>query len=105
MFPILLFICVFCVGPVEISFNSNHIYSISTPLDKKHRIGDDSRISMGMFFGFVGFWNLVLLWPFFFILHYTGLETFSWPPWPVVGYLTLNGLVGTVLSDWLDCVF
>jgi solute carrier family 35 protein F5 len=64
-------------------------------------IGDDSRVSMAMFFGFVGLWNLLLMWPFFFILHWTGLETFALPPSAVLGYLFLNGFIGTVLSDWL----
>jgi solute carrier family 35 protein F5 len=64
-------------------------------------IGDDSRVSMAMFFGFVGLWNMVLMWPFFLVLHWTGLEVFSWPDWTVLGFLLLNGLIGTVLSDWL----
>lgn len=67
----------------------------------KRRIDDEERISMAMFFGFVGLWNLVLFWPVFILLHYTGLETFVLPEWNVLGFLTLNGLVGTVLSDWI----
>jgi solute carrier family 35 protein F5 len=67
----------------------------------KRRIDDDARISMAMFFGFVGLWNLVLFWPFFVLLHYTELEPFSLPDVRVLGFLTLNGLIGTVLSDWI----
>jgi solute carrier family 35 protein F5 len=64
-------------------------------------IGEESRVSMAMFFGFVGMWNLLLMWPFFLLLHWTGVETFAWPPVEVLGWLLLNGFIGTVLSDWL----
>lgn len=64
-------------------------------------IGDDSRVSMAMFFGFVGLWNMVLMWPFFLVLHWSGLEVYAWPDWTVLGVLLLNGFIGTVLSDWL----
>ncbi len=31
-------------------------------------------LSMTMFLGFVGLASILLLWPLFFLLHYTGLE-------------------------------
>lgn len=46
----------------------------------KERIGDERRISMPVFFGLVGLFNVILLWPGFLILHYTGVETFELPP-------------------------
>ena len=55
------------------------MYGIYTTLMKK-RIGDESRVDMPMFFGFVGLINLVTLLPGFPILHYTGIETFELPP-------------------------
>lgn len=72
----------------------------------KLRLVDESRVSMFDFFGYVGAWNLVLLLPLFPILHYAGLERFSWPSWRTLGWLALNGFVGTVLSDllWLYSV-
>ncbi|CAO3594811.1 unnamed protein product [Absidia cylindrospora] len=76
-------------------------YGIYTVL-LKLRIGEESRIDMPTFFGFVGFFNVVLLWPFFFILHWLGLETFTLPYnstlWLMI---TLNALIGTFLSDYL----
>lgn len=70
-------------------------YGIYTVL-LKLRIGDESRIDMPMFFGFVGLLNVVLLWPFFFILHWTGLESFTLPYtstlWTMI---SLNALIGT----------
>ena len=54
----------------------------------KKRIGDESRVDMILFFGFVGAFNMVALWPAFFVLHYTGIETFELPPtnriWTIV---------------------
>jgi solute carrier family 35, member F5 len=37
-------------------------------------------INMPLFFGFVGMFNFIFLAPLFPILHYSGLETFAFPP-------------------------
>ena len=55
------------------------IYGVYTIVMKK-RIRDESRVNMPLFFGFIGIFNLVLLWPGFFLLHVTGVETFELPP-------------------------
>ena len=55
------------------------LYGIYTILMKK-RIGDESRIDMLLFFGFVGLFNMIFLWPGFIILHFTGVEPFEIPP-------------------------
>lgn len=57
--------------------------------------------------GFVGLFNLLLLWPGFFLLHYTGFEDFEFPNKVVLMCIILNGLIGTVLSEflWLWYVF
>lgn len=65
------------------------------------RIKDEKQVKMPMFFGFVGFFNLILLWPLFFILHHTKVETFEIPSLKSTLILTINGLIGTVLSDLL----
>lgn len=46
----------------------------------KRQCGDESRVNMSLFFGLVGFINMVLIWPGFIILHFTGLERFELPP-------------------------
>ncbi|XP_072903688.1 solute carrier family 35 member F5-like isoform X3 [Hemitrygon akajei] len=51
--------------------------------------------------GFVGLFNLLLLWPGFFLLHYTGFEVFEFPTRTVWMYILINGLIGTVLSEFL----
>jgi solute carrier family 35, member F5 len=45
----------------------------------KVRIRDESRIDMQLFFGFVGLFNVITLWPIAIILHLTGAETFQLP--------------------------
>lgn len=54
------------------------MYGLYTVVMKK-QVGDESRVNMPLFFGLVGFFNVVLLWPGFFIFHWTGLEPFSLP--------------------------
>ena len=45
----------------------------------KVRIKDESRVDMLLFYGFVGLFNLLLLWPIGLILHLTGAEIFGLP--------------------------
>ncbi|KAL1931448.1 hypothetical protein VTP01DRAFT_9590 [Rhizomucor pusillus] len=68
----------------------------------KYRIGDESRINMPLFFGFVGAFNVVLLWPLFPILHWLGIETLQVPQGGILwATLLLNAFIGTFLSDYL----
>ena len=46
----------------------------------KRKIGDESTVNMPLFFGLVGLFITLMLWPFFFILHFTGVERFELPP-------------------------
>lgn len=45
----------------------------------KVRIKEESRIDMQLFFGFVGLFNVLLLWPIGIILHLSGSEVFEFP--------------------------
>lgn len=54
------------------------IYGVYTIVMKK-QVGDESRVNMQLFFGLVGLFNTFLLWPGFFILHFTGIEPFALP--------------------------
>ncbi|KAI3323020.1 hypothetical protein HD806DRAFT_96416 [Xylariaceae sp. AK1471] len=40
----------------------------------KVRVGNEDRVNMPLFFGLVGTFNILFLWPLFPILHYTGIE-------------------------------
>ncbi|KAG9329692.1 hypothetical protein JZ751_030054 [Albula glossodonta] len=58
-------------------------------------------VAQQVFSRFVGLFNLLLLWPGFFLLHYTGFEAFELPSKLVWMYIIINGLIGTVLSEFL----
>ncbi len=73
------------------------IYSVNL----QRKIPDESKVSMQLFFGFIGLFNMSILWPGFFILHWSGIELFQLPGGAALGFLILNGLLGTVLSDFL----
>lgn len=67
-------------------------YGVYTTL-LKARIGHESRVSMQMFFGFAGVFNLFGLWPGLVLLHVTGVESFELPPdnrvWSIVAVRAL----------------
>lgn len=69
------------------AFGSAIMYGVYAVVMKK-RIGNEDRVSMPLFFGLVGLFNVILLWPGFIILHYTGVEEFAMPPtgkiWTIV---------------------
>ncbi|KAI8348892.1 hypothetical protein B0O80DRAFT_417765 [Mortierella sp. GBAus27b] len=68
----------------------------------KVRIRNESRVNMSLFFGYVGLFNLVLLWPMFGVLHLTGIEPFELPTGSkVIWMIVVNALFGTFLSDYL----
>ena len=54
------------------------LYGVYTIVLKK-QVGDESRVNMQLFFGLVGLFNTVLLWPGFIILHALGVETIGMP--------------------------
>uniref|UniRef100_A0A1I8H3U4 Solute carrier family 35 member F5 n=1 Tax=Macrostomum lignano TaxID=282301 RepID=A0A1I8H3U4_9PLAT len=67
----------------------------------KRKARSETALSFPMFFGFVGLFNALLLWPGFFVVHYTKVESFRLPNNTDWGFLTLNGIVGTTLSELL----
>ncbi|KAF9367702.1 hypothetical protein BGX21_007144, partial [Mortierella sp. AD011] len=65
----------------------------------KVRIQNESRVNMSLFFGFVGLFNLVLLWPMFGVLHWTGVEPFELPKdSKVIWMIGVNAIIGTFVS-------
>lgn len=66
----------------------------------KLKIKSEDRVSMPLFFGFVGAFNIVGMWPIGVLLHFTGVEQFQWPTdsktWIGVG---VNMLI-TFVSDF-----
>jgi len=45
----------------------------------KSRVGNEDRVNMPLFFGLVGLFNVLFLWPGFIILHVVGVETVGGP--------------------------
>lgn len=69
----------------------------------KKKVETEEKIDIPLFFGFVGFYGVVLLWPIFFFLHFSGIEIFELPTRDQAVFLLLNGVMGTVISEtiWL----
>ncbi|WPG99783.1 Hypothetical protein R9X50_00260200 [Acrodontium crateriforme] len=60
---------------------------------------DESRINMLLFFGFVGLFNVLFMWPFFFLFHYTGLEPFGLPESTSVAAMVVSNALISGISD------
>ncbi len=72
----------------------------------KKRIGNEARVNMALFFGFVGLFNIVTLLPGFLVFHYTGLEPFELPParriWTIILVRHPHSLVGARSLGMVD---
>ncbi|GFX99979.1 solute carrier family 35 member F5 [Trichonephila clavipes] len=67
----------------------------------RRKVDNEEMLDIPMFFGFVGLFNLLFLWPGFVFLHYTKVEEFQWPSNHQWLLLLCNGLIGTVFSELL----
>jgi len=67
----------------------------------RRKIDHEDKLDVPMFFGFVGLFCFVFLWPLFFLLHFSGAEVFELPSRPQLLAMLVNGVVGTVLSELL----
>lgn len=67
----------------------------------RRNVDHEDKLDIPMFFGFVGLFCVLFIWPGFFILHYSKEEPFQWPNWNQLLFICINGLVGTVLSEFL----
>ena len=54
----------------------------------RRKIDHEDKLDVPMFFGFVGLFSFLLLWPLFFILHFTNHERFELPSRPQVRNIT-----------------
>ncbi|CAJ2507711.1 Uu.00g088970.m01.CDS01 [Anthostomella pinea] len=80
------------------AFFSAVVYGIYVVV-MKVRVGNEERVNMPLFFGLVGVFNLVLLWPLFPILHYTGIEPFELPPTGKIWSIILLNSISSFISD------
>lgn len=86
---------------------SAFFYSLCLVFLKKHMEQEERLINLQLFFGFIGLYTVLLLWPLFFLLHYSEWETFKWPSKHQWLFLFINGLVSTMFSQvlWLWSCF
>ncbi|KAK3308849.1 uncharacterized protein B0T15DRAFT_491401 [Chaetomium strumarium] len=82
------------------AFFSAIIYGVYVTVMKR-RVGNEDRVNMPLFFGLVGLFNVVLLWPGFFILHFTGIEPFELPPTGRVWVIIAMNSAASFFSDIL----
>ena len=82
------------------ALSGSFFYSIYIVLLRR-KVSHEENMDVPMFFGFVGLFNALLLWPGFFICHFTNSEPFELPSAKQWELLVLNGLIGTVLSELL----
>ncbi|KAK2028536.1 hypothetical protein LX32DRAFT_400891 [Colletotrichum zoysiae] len=80
------------------AFVSAIIYGLYVTVMKR-RVGNEDRVNMPLFFGLVGLFNLVFLWPVFFILHFSGQEPFSLPPTGKIWAIVIGNSVSSFISD------
>ncbi|KAK9746257.1 EamA-like transporter family [Popillia japonica] len=87
---------------VALSLISAFLYACYLVFLRRH-VDHEDKLDIPLFFGFVGLFNLLLLWPLFFILHYMQYEIFELPTKHQLMFLLLNGFFGTVVSEvlWL----
>lgn len=67
----------------------------------KHEVPSESALPMPWLFGLVGLVCCLTLWPGIVLAHLSGFELFRWPTKAALLVITLNALVGTVLSNML----
>ncbi|EFY91815.1 hypothetical protein J3458_001398 [Metarhizium acridum] len=65
----------------------------------KRRVGNEDKVDMRLFFGLVGVFNLALLWPLFFILHWTNMEPFEMPPSGKIWMIIIVNSLASFVSD------
>jgi len=67
----------------------------------RRKIDHEDKLDVPMFFGFVGLFSFLFLWPLFFVLHFSNHEHFDLPTKEQILAMLVNGIVGTVLSELL----
>ncbi|KAL8914244.1 MAG: hypothetical protein Q9171_001115 [Xanthocarpia ochracea] len=75
------------------------LYGVYTTVMKK-KVGDEARVNMLLFFGFVGLFNIIFLLPGFPILHYLDVEPFELPPTRRVWTIILVNSAASLVSDF-----
>ena len=67
----------------------------------KWKVKEEGQVNWQLVLGFLGLINFALYWPLFLLLQATNVEPFPSPSATIFLSLLLNGLLGTVLADYL----
>ncbi|RAL68401.1 hypothetical protein DID88_007132 [Monilinia fructigena] len=81
------------------AFGSAVMYGLYAVVMKK-RCGNEDRVDMPLFFGLVGLFNVIFLWPGFLILHFSGVEKFELPPTSKIWLIVLLNSLSSFVSDY-----
>ncbi|WBW72632.1 transmembrane transporter [Schizosaccharomyces osmophilus] len=76
------------------------LYGCYSVLVKFH-VTEENYVSMRLFFGLVGLFDIILLWPFLILLHYYGVEKFQLPSTSSGNAILLLNAGITFVSDYL----
>ncbi|ODA79849.1 hypothetical protein RJ55_05446 [Drechmeria coniospora] len=82
----------------SMAFFSAVVYGLYVTVMKR-RVGNEDKVDMRLFFGLVGVFNLVFLWPLFIILHWTKIEPFEMPPTGKVWMVIIINSLASFISD------
>jgi solute carrier family 35, member F5 len=77
------------------------LYSLYTVLFKLYFPSEGSSSDTAMLFGIIGGFVAITLWPLLFLFDLAKWETFTLPTTRTLGLLSINAVLGTVLSDYL----
>lgn len=69
----------------SMAFLSAVVYGMYVTVMKR-RVGNEEKVDMKLFFGMVGVFNLLFLWPIFFVLHWTNIEPVRVVSWSGSGH-------------------
>jgi len=76
------------------------MYGVYTTTVRK-QIPDENRLSLTLFFGFLGLMSFLVLLPIVLFLHFSAIVSLADLTWEIFGLLILKGLFDDVISDYL----
>ncbi len=82
------------------ALGGSFFYSVYIVLLRR-KVHHEENMDAPMFFGFVGVFSSLLLWPGLFVVHLTHNEPFELPTAKQWEFLVVNGFIGTVISELL----
>ncbi|MCJ1461917.1 hypothetical protein MMC07_000516 [Pseudocyphellaria aurata] len=73
-------------------------YGVYTNVLKK-KVGNEARLDMDLFLGFIGVFNTIVLFPGLVICHFSGIENFQFPPTRRIWAIVMINASISIVSD------